>query len=333
MKLSYINFEDGKLFFCDETEKKIFLADIKTSAENKSRLHSHQISKGGGIGFPLSEKLKKVLENFEDGNAASFAKAIIFLRITAELLRKERVFKILSFGEWTKLNSSLAEFLPQFNEKNFFYSFSKTKPLEIFPNAKFFFAEDEEIFLPENKFDAIILDRPLLENEFLLAAKDFGKIFFTATNNSLPEIFQKNLQIFELVEGFYLFELTATPELKKFLHSQTFEGQLAARKNFIQATVKKLPAIFEKISSLSVDEKNLLLDNFISEISAAEIILSDIFKYLYSDSAKQNLNLLKEFLIDYRLNFRDEEKIFAQYKIFIEDLSAEMSWEFYNEFG
>lgn len=318
--MSYINFEGGKIFFYDAEDKKIFLLDAVTSAENHSKFHSHQfLSRGGGMGFPLSEEINKHLNKIFDGSIESITSAIIFLRITAELLHKMQVQKVLSVGEWSEINSALARFLPQFNAENILYSFAKSTPLEKFDNTKFIFADEIEILLAENKFSTVILSRPLLQVEMFLSVKDFGKLFFAANRSGVPPIIQDNARLYNFEGGYTLFEMTITPELKNFLRSQTPQGQLAQKKFAVKQVVEKFPAVLDKTTSLSGNEKNFVLDRYIAELGTAEKVLNEIFIHLHSDTIKQNFNMLKEFLIDYRLFGGDEEKIFAQYDKVVRD--------------
>ena len=171
-----------------------------------------------------------------NGSAKSMVKLLIFLRLTAELLRKQQIQRVLSVGEWNELNSALARFLPQFNAENFLYNFAKSKPIEKFDNTKFIFADEEEILFAENKFSTIILSQPLLSPEIFLAVKDFGKLFFAATKNSCPDFLKNSSQIFEIENNFAVFEVTVTPELKNIFILGTAEGQLAQKKNFNQAS-------------------------------------------------------------------------------------------------
>ena len=321
--MSYIVFEGGKILFHDANDKKIFLADILTSTENHSRLHSHQFLAAGGIGYPLAEEINKHIKNIYHQTPQSMADVIIFLRIVAEILRKEQPLKILRVGEWSELNSALARFLPTANPENILYSFAKSKPLEQFDKVQFIFAEETEVLLPENKFSAIILDKPLLLMELLLAAKDFGKVFFTASRQTIPQFILDNSSFYDLTENLSLFEFTISPELKNFLRQQTQSGQLAQKKISIKQTVQKFFAVLDKATSLSGREKKFVLDQYISELAAQEKVLNEIFPNLHSDSVKQNFNMLKEFLIDYRLFGQGEDKIFSQHKVLSEDMKSD----------
>lgn len=271
------------------------------------------------MGFPLSEEINKHLNKIFDGSIESITSAIIFLRITAELLRKMQVQKVLSVGEWSEINSALARFLPQFNAENILYSFAKSTPLEKFDNTKFIFADELEILLAENKFSTVILSRPLLQVEMFLSVKDFGKLFFAANRSGVPPIIQDNARLYNFEGGYTLFEMTITPELKNFLRSQTPQGQLAQKKFSVKQVVEKFPAVLDKATSLSGNEKKFVLDQYIAELGTAEKVLNEIFIHLHSDTIKQNFNMLKEFLIDYRLFGGGEEKIFAQYDKVVSD--------------
>ena len=248
---------------------------------------------------------------------------VIFLRITAELLRKMQVQKVLCVGEWSELNSALARFLPQFNAENILYSFAKSTPLEKFDNTKFIFADETEILLPENKFSTIILSRPLLQVEMFLSVQNFGKLFFAANRSGVPPIIQENSQLYNFEGDYAVFEVTVTQELKNFLRTLTPQGQLAQKKTSIAETVKKFPALVKDFDTLTMQEKISVLDKYISELAEAEKVLNEIFINLHSDTVKQNFNMLKEFLIDFRLFKNDGARAVKQHKILVEDMKAD----------
>ena len=322
--MSYINFEGGKFFFYDAADKKILLADVVTSAENRSKFHSHQfISARGDVYYPLLEEIYKHLNKIFDGSNDSMIRLLIFLRLTAELLRKQQIQKVLCVGEWSELNSSLARFLPQFNAENFLYNFAKSKPIEKFNNVKFIFADEDDCLLVENKFSTIILSQPLLQIEMFFSVKDFGKIFFAANKSGVPPVILQSSKVYDLTEYFSVFELTITPELKNFLRPSTLSGLLSQKKFSIRQVVEKFPEVIDKVTSLSGNEKKYVLDQYISELGKVEKVLNEIFINLHSDTVKHNFNVLKEFLIDYRLFGGGEEKIFAKYNILTEDMQKD----------
>ena len=312
--MSYISFDGGKIFFHNNADEKFLLIDTVTSSENRSRVHSHIFTEKH-TDFPLTNYIRSGIEKIFNNSTESLAGVTVFLRITAELIRKPQVHKVLRIGEWGALNEVLEKFLTKFNDENFLYCYAKSRPLENVPNAKFIFSESEDYFLPENKFSSIILDKPFLREEIFFASRDFGKIFFVAKKDGLPYWLQKNLLMFELSDQIFLFELTVTPDIKIFLRSQSLDGQIDKIKSTIRQTIELVPQMIDRAESFSGNEKKFFLDSFFPQLTNSEKLLAEIFPQLNNDKIKLEFNLLKEFFIDYRLDFCDAEKVLAQQKI------------------
>ena len=291
--MSYVTINNGKFIFHDDADKSQKLIDIMTPAENQSDLMQMELINA------VQGNLPKIFNGTPDG----MAQGIIFLRIVSRLLRKPQIHHVLHIGNWSPLDEVLAEMLPQFNPKNFLWSYSPMCPLEKFSNVNFIF--DKVIgggyLLSANKFDTIIFTEPKIPPlEVLIAPKDFGEIYFFAPKSELPD-YLKSAQIFDLAENFSLVEVELSPTLKRELNKLTPRGQLDEKINFIRQTIYKLPKVSKKFNQLPPPEKNSCLDEYIAEVARAEKILTEIFPELHSDTLKQNFNMFKEFLIDVRL--------------------------------
>lgn len=323
--MAYINFEQGKTFFYDGYNRKILLADLITSKVNRSRVHSHQFKTLESFEYPLFEGVQKSIKKFGSG-AQAVANATIFFRILDKLLRKPKIYNVLYVGEWSALCEVLEEFLPKFNDKNFLYVLNNSRPIQNFQHAKFIFTEGEKYFLPENKFSAVIFSEiNLPPAEIILSAKNFGHVYFLSDTRNISDEIKNRAEIFEFENNFAIFELQTAPELKNIFFSDTELGRVAQKKFLIEKTIQQVPAIIEKINSFEIGD----IDKFIAELTFAEKNLAEIFPYLNSDTIKLNLNMLKEFFIDFRLREGSDlqkisaEKIIEQYKILIEDMKED----------
>ena len=331
--MARIDFENGKFFFKDKNEQKILLVDLMTSEVNHSRVHSHQFTADlKGIECPLFNDIKKISEKFADGSAQSLINAAIFFRVINQLLKKSQVQKVLHVGAWSSLDEVLDEFLPKFHDENFLYSLDKRRPLQNFSHTKFIFADDDKYFLPENKFNTVIFsEQTQPPDEIILTAKNFGKIYFFSDIKNVSAEIKSNSEIFNFEGDFSLFELTATSELKENIFSRTAQGIIDAKKENIVEVISKIFDTVENIKSFRDKKKIRYLDELIKDLTAAEKNLAEIFPNLSSDTIKINLNMLKEFFIDFRLRQNSPlqkvsaEKITRQYKILIDDMKEDFS--------
>lgn len=329
--MSYINFEQGKNFFYDKTNTKIFLADLVTPDVNHSKISSHQFVGGGGINYPLSADIYRIIQKFSNGSLNSVAHAMIIFRLLDKILRKSQIYNILHVGAWSVLDEVIHEILPKFNDKNFLYVLNNSRPLQNFNHAKFIFTDGEKYFLPENKFSAVIFSEMTPPPaEIILAAKNFGYIYFLCNVGNVSEEIKTHSQIFEFENNFALFELQATIELKKIISGSTELGAVAEKKSEIRKIIKELPARAKKYNSLTGAEKLKCIDELIADLVRAEKMLSEIFPHLISDTVKFNLNMLKEFFIDFRLRVNDPKlqkissgRIDEQYKILAKDMNQD----------
>lgn len=330
--MAYTKIENGKVFFYDKNNTQILLLDFISSAENRSKINSHQFnSDGKGIHYPLSTELANGSKKFSGGDYKSFISAVIYYRIIAELLRKPQFHNILHVGEWSAIDEAVIEILPKFNEKNFLYVLNNSRPVQNFNNTKFIFTEGEKYFLLRDKFSIIIFsENNLPPPEIFLSAKNCGKIYFMCDITAVPEEIKSNAKIFELEGNLALFEVTASAALKKNIFFKTELGAVEAKKFEIAKIISQVPVAVQKINSAFEAEQCAALDKIIKSLTAAEKLLAEIFPYLSSDTVKQNLNMLKEFLIDYRLRINNKElqkisevNFVRQYKILTEDMNQD----------
>lgn len=162
----------------------------------------------------------------------------------------------------------------------------------------------------------------------MLAAKDYGKIYFVAPKSSLPDFWAASAQTFDWDKNFSLIELELSPLLERELLRRSPQGQLDDKKNQIRQTVFKLQSVAKKFNELPPQERNACLDEYIAELTRAEKILNDIFLELHSDTIKLNFNMLKEFLIDFRLyddwrlKNRAAEDLNKQFAVLAQDLNT-----------
>ena len=319
--MSKINYSNGK-FFLEDGGQYSLLVDIRTSSENRSRVHSHQFNEKGGVEFPLTDTVKAATKNIFRQTPESLAEVVTYLRIVARLLKKPQIHSVLRVGNWSPLNESLAEILPQFNPANKFYCLSEMRPLGKIPSVNFIFAEGEEFPLPENKFDTIILSgRQIPSLEMLLTLKDYGKIYFTALNSSIEEPLKSLSKIFPLTAELSLLELEISPHFKVEIKRRTPQGIFEEKKAEIIQVVSTLPDVIEKFRTLPRKKRNAVLDKYIAEFSRAEKILAEIFPELHSDTIKFNFNVLKETLIDLRLDNGSLAHVDRQYEILTKDFN------------
>lgn len=177
-----------------------------------------------------------------------------------------------------------------------------------------------EYFLPQNKFDTVIFSEPVTPPlEVLLAAKDFGKIYFTAPPSNVENLLKTYVRQFDIEKNFALIELEMVPPLKRELRRRTPQAQLDAKKYAIIQVIAKFPDVIEKFNVLPQHKQNAFLDEYIAELTHAEKILNEIYPELHSDTLKLNFNMFKEFLIDIRLYDEPQIKQLA-----IDDLNRQL---------
>ncbi len=317
--MSNINYSDGK-YILQDGDRGTLLADVRTPLVNRSRVHSHQFTEQRTAEYPLTNIVNAAANRIFKRTPETMAELVTYLRIVARLLRKPQVHTVLRVGQWSPLDESLAELLPQFNPANKLYCLSETRPLGKIPSVNFIFAEGEGYLLPENKFDTIIFPSTP-PPEVLSAVKDYGRIYFIAQPWKVEEFLKNAAQIFPLTEAVALFELEVTPQFRQELRKRTPQGRLDEKLSAISQTVAKVPAVLKKFNTLPHKRKTAYLDEYIAEVARAEKVLAEIFPALPSDSVKFNFNALKEFLIDLRLGNGSTARVNRQYEILSQDLS------------
>lgn len=147
----------------------------------------------------------------------------------------------------------------------------------------------------------IFSEQKLPPIELLLAARDYGKVFFVALKSAIPDFWTNAAQIFDLEQNFSVVELELSPTFKQELRRRSPQGQLDDKKAQIRQTVLKVHEVAKKFNELPQQEKNACLDEYIAEVTRAEKLLNEIFIEVHSDTIKLNFNMFKEFLIDFRL--------------------------------
>ena len=308
--MSKLQSSKGK-YFLQSDEQVMLLLNASAASVNKSRLHSHQFTKQGGVEYPLRSIINTTAKKIFKNTPESMAEVVAYLRIIARLLQKPQIHHVLRIGQWSPLDESLAQILPQFNPANKLYCLSETRPLGKIPSVNFLFAEGGDYLLPENRFDTIIFPQAAPPPEVFLAVKAHGKIYFAAQD--LEEMLRAQATAFPLTKNVSLFEVDVSTQLRHEFYSRTPQGQLDAQKSEIAQIVAELPVMLKK--------RNSHLDEYIAEIIHAEKMLAEIFPLLNSDTIKFNFNLLKEFLVDLRLGNGSIARVNRQYEIFVQDLS------------
>ena len=300
--MSTLNFKDGR-FFLQDGDKNELLLDVVNWSANRSRVHSTKLKDlNGTLEFPLMQAVNRLSKKIFRNTPESLAEVVIFLRTIARLLVKPQIHHVLRIGNWSPLDDALAEMLPQFNPANKLYCLSTTRPLGKVPSTVFLCAEGGQFPLPENKFDTVISIGFLPTAEVFLSAVNFGKIYFAASPDRLPDSLRPTTKTFTLTEKAALFEVELTPALRREIFRRTPQGQLDAQKFFIKQTVANFLPTAKKFNvSTSRADKNFLLDKYIAELTRAEKVLAEIFPSLHTDTVKFNFNLFKEFLLDVRL--------------------------------
>ena len=245
---------------------------------------------------------------------------VIYLRVVARLLRKPQIHSVLHVGRWSPLDEALAQILPQFNPANKLYCLSDTRPLGKTSGVIFLCAEGGELPPAGNFFDTVIMSAGQVPStQQLLAVKDFGKIYFTAPKESVDEPPEKLSKIFPLTDSLSLLETTISPSFRAKLSLKTPQAETAAKLNGITEVVKKSKGIIKNFQSIPRRKRNAVLDEYLAEFSRAEKILAEIFPELNSDTIKYNFNLLKESLIDLRLENGLLSRVAKRYEILTQD--------------
>lgn len=318
--MSYLTFDNKGIIFHDAAAKPHRLINHLNNADNQSDLSQADLING------VQNNLQRLFDNTTEG----MVRLIIFLRIVARLMRKPQTHHVLHIGQWSSLDEVLATLLPQFNGKNSLWCYSPTRPVGKFGNVNFIFAEvnGDGHYIPTNTFDTIIFAEPKIPSlEVLLAVKDFGQIYFAAPKSSLPDYLTTPAQMFDLDKNFSVIELELSPTFKQELLRHTPQGQLEDNKDQIKQTVYKMKDVAKKFNTLSPQDKNACLDEYIAELTRTEKILNEIFPQLHSDTIKLNFNMFKEFLIDVRLytdwqlKNRAVEDLNRQTQILLQDLN------------
>lgn len=319
--MSQLTLNNGEFILQDAFNKPRSLVNIGSPAANRSDLTQND----------LAVEVNATLQRLFDQTPTGAVNAIIYMRLVNGLIRKAQIFNVLHVGRWSPLDDALANTLPKFNAKNFLWSYVPVRPVGKFANVNFIFAEVQwgGVIVPENKFDAVIFsEQTLPPTELLLAGKDGGKIFFVASKASLPDFWATAAQTFDLEQNFSVVELELSPSLKDELRRRSPQGQLDDKKSQIRQTVLKVRDVAKKVNSLPPQEQNACLDEYIAEVARTEKILNEIFLELRSDTIKLNFNMLKEFLIDFRLyddwqlKSRAAEDLNRQIGVLLQDLNT-----------
>jgi len=291
--MSYLNFNNGEIILYDAANQPRGLVKFGIFAANQSDL----------LQSDLVNEVNGNLQKLFDKTPAGAVNSIIYLRLIAELMRKPQRHDVLHVGQWSLLDDILAVTLPKFNAQNFLWYYSPVRPVGKFANVNFIFSEAHgEYFTPENKFGSVIFSEQTLPPiEVLLAARDYGKVFFVAPKSSLPDFWTNAAQTFDLEQNFSVVELELSPTFKQELRRRSPQGQIDDKKAQIKQTVLKVHEGAKKFNTLSPQERNACLDEYIAEVTRAEKLLNEIFIAVHSDTIKLNFNVFKEFLIDFRL--------------------------------
>ncbi len=284
--MSKINYTNGQFFFLDNDQSEMIL-DVRTPLANRSRIHSHKFTTEGTTTYPLAMIIHQAVKKIFKATPESMAELMIYLRIVARLLRKAQIHSILHVSERSPLDEELAEILPQFNPAN---KILTTNKIGDYP-------------LPENKFDTIIYP-PSPPDEILLAVKNFGKIYSTASD--VEENLKPSTKIFPLTKSLALFETEISPQFRQEIYRRSPQGQFNEKFSVIKQVIDKLPEVFKNKSGL---------DEYIAEVVRAEKLLAEIFPELQSDNIKFSFNLFKESLIDLQLGNGSLSRVFRQYEI------------------
>lgn len=317
--MSYVTSKDSNFVFYDAFNKPQTLIDLNNPLANQSDLPQELLLQQTNAG------LSKL-----NGTPDALLNAMIYFRIVANLMRKPQIHNVLRIGAWSPLDEVLAETLPKFNPANELYCYVAHRPVGKFDHVNFIAVEVNGggIITPENKFATIIFpERKIPPTEILLATKDWGKVYFIAPGESLPDFFKPCAMAFNFEQNFSLFELEISPNFKQEIRRRSAQGQLELKKLQIKEVVAQISQVAEKFNALPPQERNACLDEYIARVSRAEKILNEIFPDVHSDTIKLNFNMFKEFLIDVRL-YDDwqlkklaVEDLNSQYKILAQDLN------------
>ena len=292
--MSYLTFNNSGIIFFDAANQSRSLVDVGIFAANQSDVLQND----------LADEVNGNLQKLFDKTPAGVVNSIIYLRLVAELIRKPQKHDVLHVGQWSPLDDTLAVTLPKFNAQNRLWYYAPSRPVGKFAKVNFIFAEVHGggYIIPENKFGSVIFsEQPLPPIELLLAARDYGKVFFAAPKSALPDFWTTAAQTFDLERNFSVVELELSPTFKQELRRRSPQGQIDDKKAQIRQTFLKVRDVAKKLNELPPQEKNACLDEYIAEVTRAEKLLNEIFIAVHSDTIKLNFNMFKEFLIDFRL--------------------------------
>ncbi len=326
--------ENGKFIFAEDDGVKHFLTDnllVTTSDYSAISFRPFQI---GGKNFFLLAEISKAVREINDESPMAMFRIITFLSVINELTQKPKIYKFLQIGTPSKFTSHLAYILKVFDVRSQLYCLTDNKTEEEFQHVSFMSMNINDLNLPNSKFDAVFFDNVnigSLENiprEIYLSLKNFGKIFFIAHPNSIPQPFVKVSKEFKVTQNYSLMSFTLRANLKANIFAQSDNENLNRKKNQIVRSIKELSKIIYKLEFMADDERKNTLDGIISSIAQSEKIFNEIYAELNSRYTKTYFNELKEALIDYRLtddeNFKSVfyDKILERYKFVLHEMTA-----------
>ena len=289
--MSNVNFKDGR-YFLQDGERAALLLDVRTPFLNRSRVHSHQLTESGSVEYPLTDTVNAASQKIFKRTPESMAELLTYLRIVARLLNKPQIHKVLRVGQWSPLDESLAEILPQFNPDNKLYCLSETRPLGKIPSVNFIFAEihkvlrvgqwtqfDESLteilpqFNPDNKLYCLSETRPLGKipsvnfifaegGEYLLPENKFDTIIFPTTPPT---------EILLAVRDYGKIYFTAQPwRLEEFLKSQAQIFSLTQEVALfeLEVTPQFRQAIYKRSSQAQLDDKKSAITQVVEKLPA-----------------------------------------------------------------
>ncbi|MCR5833699.1 MAG: hypothetical protein K6G55_03515 [Selenomonadaceae bacterium] len=319
--MNNIKYQNG-IFFLAEGNQYKSLLNVRLPIANKSCVSSHQFSEKSGVIYPLEKMTTDALKKIFQNTVTSFAEMIAYSRIVARLLTKPQIHSVLQIGNWSAFGECLSAILPHFNPQNKFCCMTSLRPVGKIPTVNFIFNEGSDYLLPENKFDSVVFTEKVLPPpEVFLSVKDYGRIYFIAEESTPIDEIKSNAIIYNVENDTALVETEMTPQLREKFYLRTPQGQLNEKISAIRQLVNQVPIILRQYKSSTGKNKKSLLDKYIAELIRAEKVLAEIFPMLRDADIKFNFNLLKEFLIDLRLDNGSPAQIESRYKILAQSLT------------
>ncbi|MFT9412285.1 class I SAM-dependent methyltransferase, partial [Liquorilactobacillus hordei] len=329
--MEYFEFKGTKIIFNDVKEGQKVILDY-SPLRNHSALSTFQMGKSGFLENVflnrLSPLFKKIFDLYDlsklKGNGGAYILSLLL--VVQEMISNDRKYRILEIGCDTGILSViLAEILKQFNKDNRLICVSEEQVdtntdlwlnlMSTSPAADIvsrYIGNFGELPFEDDYFDLVIINgntsfkhsKKVLQ-EAIKIIRNKGILLGMADNRpDLSGIFQKNWgnsKVYTINKKIKIFEHRVSNEEKKKEYSKSNIGREKLLKEKITNNLQSIKAIFDEARE-NVKNK-IQLDDLIALIDSTEDSMILMRNMIMDSRIKLSLNLLKESLIDYRLNW------------------------------